>query len=199
MWGLAGPIAQLVSELLKLPGVGPKTAQRLAFHLLVCPEEEALALAEAIRAAREKVRTCSYCCNLTDQDPCSICADPGRDTGLLCVVEHPRDVAAFERMRAYRGLYHVLHGVLSPLDGVGPEQLRVRELVERVGRGTFREVVLAMNPTVEGEATAIYLARLLKPLGVRVTRLARGLPEGGELDYVDEVTLARALEGRREL
>lgn len=195
----AEPIARLIAELVKLPGIGPKTAQRLAFHLLRRPREDSLALADAIREACERVVTCSICCNLTDRDPCGLCGDPQRDEGLLCVVEEPRDVAAFERMGGYRGRYHVLHGVLSPMDGIGPEQLRVRELLARIAAGGVREVVLAMNPTVEGEATAVYLARLLKPTGVRVTRLARGLPEGGDLDYVDEITLSRAFEGRREL
>lgn len=195
----AGPIGRLIAELVKLPGIGPKTAQRLAFHLLRRPREEALALADAIREACVRVVPCSVCCNLTDQDPCSVCSDPRRDASLICVVEEPRDVAAFERMGAYRGRYHVLHGALSPVDGVGPEQLRVRELLARVAAGGVSEVVLATNPTVEGEATALFLARLLRPSGVRVTRLARGLPEGGDLDYVDELTLSRAFEGRREL
>lgn len=195
----AAPIARLIEELGRLPGVGPKTAQRLAFHLLLADREEAARLAAAILEAREKVRYCSRCWNLTDADPCAICSDPARDRALVCVVEEPKDVAAMERSRSFRGLYHVLQGAISPLDGVGPDRLRIRELLERLATGEVREVILATNPDVEGEATALYLARLLQPLGVRVTRIARGLPEGGDLDYVDEVTLSRALEGRREM
>jgi recombination protein RecR len=189
----------LIEELNRLPGVGPKTAQRLAFHLLHRPRDEVARLAEAISDARERVRLCSICANLTDADPCSLCQDPQRDGGLICVVEEPKDVAAMERTREFRGLYHVLHGAISPMDGVGPEELKVRELLARIEPGRVHEVILATDPDVEGEATALYLARLLRPLGVRVTRIARGVPEGGDLDYVDEVTLGRALEGRREM
>ncbi len=193
------PIANLIAQFGRLPGIGPKTAQRLAFHLLESPPSEAQALAEAILTARQKVRFCSECQNLTDQDPCAVCSDPRRDHGLVCVVESPRDVAAMEKIHDYRGTYHVLHGVISPLDGVGPDDLRIGALVERVRKGHIREVILATNPDVEGEATALYIQRLLQPLGVRVTRIARGIPAGGDLDYVDEVTLVRALEGRREM
>ncbi|MCL6450800.1 MAG: recombination mediator RecR [Acetobacteraceae bacterium] len=192
-------IARLIEELNRLPGVGPKTAQRLAFHLLRRPYEEVRRLAEAMVKAREGVRRCSQCCNLTDIDPCRICRDERRDRSLICVLEGPADVVAVEKTREYRGLYHVLHGSLSPVDGVGPDDLCIKELLERVGRGGVREVVLATNPDVKGEATALYLARLLKPLGVVATRLARGLPVGGDLEYADEVTLARALEFRREV
>ena len=195
----AEPIARLIAELTRLPGVGPKTAQRLAFHLLFEPKEDVLRLARAIVHARETVRPCSICGNLTDTDPCALCSDPARDPTVLCVVEQPRDVVAMERTAQFRGRYHVLHGAISPMDGVGPDDLRIKELLARLGDGQVQEVILATNPNVEGEATAMYLARLIKPLGIRVTRIARGLPEGGDLDYVDEITLSRALEGRREL
>ncbi len=195
----AAPIARLVEELGRLPGVGPKTAQRLAFHLLFAPREEVERLARAMLDAKEQVRHCSTCWNLTDADPCEICANPHRDGSLVCVVEEPRDVVAMEKTREFHGRYHVLQGAISPLEGVGPEKLRIKELLSRLGGGEVKEVILATNPDVEGEATALYLARLLKPLGVRVTRIARGLPEGGDLDYVDEITLSRALEGRREV
>ena len=195
----AEPIARLIHELTKLPGIGPKTAQRLAFHLLFRPLEEARALAQAIIDARTLVRPCSQCGHLTDEDPCPICRDPRRDGRLICVVEHPRDVIAMERTGEFRGRYHVLHGAISPMDGVGPDDLRIKELLARLAAAPVDEVILATNPNVEGEATALYLARLIKPLGIRVTRIARGLPEGGDLDYADELTLSRALEGRREL
>ena len=251
----SGPIARLIEAFGRLPGVGPKTAQRLAMHVLTRPSAEAAELAEAIIQARERVRACATCQNLTDVDPCQICRSPLRDHGLVCVVEEPKDVTAMEKTRDYRGVYHVLHGAISPLAGVGPDQLRIRELLRRlaggegpggaqgrngltvpagVPRGTgdtfsgeaphtsgeaasvpslrsntlaghpapnprVREVILATDPDVEGDATALYLARLLKPLGIRVTRIARGVPEGGDLDYVDEVTLAKALSGRNEL
>lgn len=195
----AQPIARLIDELTKLPGVGPKTAQRLAFHLLFQPLEDVRNLAEAMLDAREKVCYCSICCNLTDQDPCQICTHPNRDAALLCVVEQPRDVVAMEKTRDYKGLYHVLQGAISPMEGVGPDDIRIRELLQRLGDGRVQEVILATNPNLEGEATAMYLARLLKPLGLKVTRIARGLPVGGDLEYADEVTLAKALEGRREI
>ncbi len=195
----AQPIARLIDELTKLPGIGPKTAQRLAFHLLFSPREEVQTLAEAMLVAREKVRYCTVCQNLTDQDPCSICSSTRRDRGLICVVEEPRDVVALERTREYKGLYHVLQGAISPMEGIGPDDLRLRELLSRLGDGQVREVILATNPNIEGEATAMYLARLLKPMGLRVTRLARGLPVGGDIEYADEVTLGKALEGRREV
>lgn len=195
----AEPIARLVAELNRLPGVGPKTAQRLAFHLLHRPADEVRRLAEAMVQARERIRYCSVCSDLTDEDPCRICRDERRDREVLCVVEEPKDVVAMEKTRQYRGLYHVLQGAISPMDGIGPDDLRIRELLDRVQGGHVREVIVATNPDVEGEATALYLGRLLKPLGLRVTRIARGLPMGGDLDYADEVTLGKALEGRREL
>jgi recombination protein RecR len=202
---VSGPIARLLEELERLPGVGPKTAQRFAMHLLTRPPEEARALAEAILEARARVAPCSVCQNLSDTDPCAICRSPERDRSVVCVVEEPKDVAAMEKTREFRGVYHVLHGAISPLAGVGPDELRIRELLARVaaaspaGAPAVREVILATDPDAEGDATALYLAQLLKPLGVRVTRIARGVPEGGDLDYVDEVTLGRALAGRGEL
>lgn len=192
------PLARLMECFRRLPGIGPKTAQRLAYHILETDREEALGLAEAIVQAKESVHCCSVCFNLTDCDPCQVCADPARDRGLLCVVEDARDVAAMERTGEYHGLYHVLQGVLSPLEGIGPEQLRIRELLARIS-ADMREIIIATNPTVEGEATALYLARLLKPLGVKVSRIAHGLPVGGELEFADDVTLSKALENRREL
>ncbi len=193
------PLARLIDELSKMPTVGPKTAQRLAFHILRLPPEEAQALAEAILDVKAKMRHCSTCFTITAVDPCAICADPARNGAVLCVVEDPRDVIALERTREFRGRYHVLHGAISPLDGVGPDDLKIPQLLTRVQAGGVTEVIVATNPRVEGEATAIYLARALKPLGVRVTRIAHGLPVGGDLEYADEVTLARALEGRRDL
>ncbi|MDI3299681.1 MAG: recombination mediator RecR [Bacillota bacterium] len=195
----AAPIARLIAELERLPGVGPKTAQRLALHLLNRPREEVAALASALLEAKDRIHPCSVCANLTDTDPCAICGDPRRDESLLCVVEEPKDVIALERTHEFHGRYHVLMGAISPLSGVGPDDLRIEPLLARLKEGKIREVVLATDPDVEGEATAMYLARLLKPLGVKTSRLARGLPEGGDLDYVDEVTLARALEGRRAI
>lgn len=195
----AGPIAALIEELNRLPGVGPKSAQRLAFHLLGRPAEDVRRLAQAILQAREKVRRCEVCCDLTDQPRCRICSDPRRDASSICVVESPKDVVALERTGQYDGLYHVLHGAISPLEGVGPEDVTLSRLMERLSAGGVRELVVATDPDVEGEATAIYLAGLARPLGVRVTRIARGLPEGGDLDYADEITIARALAGRREI
>jgi recombination protein RecR len=195
---LAPPLERVIRELGKLPGVGKKTAQRLAFHLLQAPREDAEALAAAIVDMREQVRFCNDCFNLSDRELCPICADPKRDRSLLCVVEDPANLLALERTRAFRGLYHVLGGVLSPLKDVGPDDLHLRELVERVRDGSFAEIVLATNPNVEGEATAVYLSRLLKPLGLRLSRLAQGLPAGGELEFTDDLTLRRALEERRE-
>ncbi len=189
----------LIEQLVRLPGIGPKTAQRLAFHLLKVPREEAAALAEAILALRDKTRTCVRCFNLAEEELCPICQDLRRDRVLLCVVEEVNDLLAIEKTREFRGAYHVLGGSLSPLDGRGPEQIRAKELLARVEDGEVREVILATNPNVEGEATALYLLRLLKSFPVKVTRLARGLPMGGDLEYADEATLARALEGRREL
>jgi len=196
---VAGPVARLIEEFHKLPGIGPKSAQRLAYHVLRAPIAEARALAEAILEARERVTLCSRCQHLTDVDPCRFCSDPQRDRSLICVVEEPLDVLAVERSGRFRGLYHVLHGVISPMDGVGPEDLKVGELLDRLRSGEVKEVIVATNPSLEGEATAMYLARLLRPLGVRVTRLARGLPMGADIEYADDITIARALEGRQEL
>lgn len=195
----AEPVARLIEEFNKLPGIGPKTAQRLTFFLLRAPAEQARALAEAIIQVKAKIVFCSICFNITDKDPCAICAGAERDPAAICVVEEPLDILALERTRQYRGLYHVLHGAISPVDGIGPEDLKVRELLERLKESAVQEVILATNPNLEGEATAMYLARLIQPTGIRVTRLARGLPVGGDLEYADEVTLARALEGRREM
>jgi recombination protein RecR len=195
----AGPIARLVVELGKLPGVGEKTAARLAFHILRAPEADAAALASAISELRAKIRLCGLCWDFTEEDPCAICRDQRRDSSLLCVVAHPQDVLAIERTGGYRGRYHVLHGVLSPLEGIGPDDLRIAELVKRCGGGDVREVIVATNPSVEGETTAIYLAKLIRPLGVRASRIATGVPMGGELEYADRQTLARAIDGRREL
>lgn len=193
------PLARLVEELSKLPGIGPKTAQRLAFHLLKIPPEEARSLAEAIVEAREKITFCRRCFNFAQGEFCEYCVDTRRDPTLICVVERPQDIVAVERTGEFRGLYHVLGGAISPIDGIGPEELRIRELLERVRKDGVREVIIATNPRVEGEATAMYLANLLKPLGVRATRIASGLPVGGDLEYADEVTLGRALKGRQEL
>ncbi len=193
------PLARLIDELSKMPTVGPKTAQRLACHIMRLPLEEAKALADAILDMKAKMRYCSTCFTITDVDPCAICSDTARNGALLCVVEDPRDVMALERTREFHGRYHVLHGAISPLDGIGPDDLKIPELLARVQAGGITEVIVATNPRVEGETTAIYLARVLKPMGVRVTRIAHGLPVGGDLEYADEVTLARALEGRRDL
>lgn len=193
------PLNELVSQFERLPGIGRKTAQRLAFHILTQPPERAEQFADALRNARAQVHYCSCCQSLTDQPLCPICSDESRDRTTLCVVEDPRDVFAVERTRDYHGLYHVLHGALSPLDGIGPEQLRIQELLTRLASGEVRELIMAMNPTVEGEATASYLARLVKPMDLKVTRLAYGIPVGGDLEYADEVTLSRALEGRSEI
>ena len=189
----------LIEELVKLPSVGQKSAQRLALHLLRIPREDALRLADAIRAVRERVGFCGTSGNFSESDPCALCADPQRDGGIVCVVEQPGDVLALERAGAFRGRYHVLGGALAPIEGTSPEQLRIRELLERVRSGEVREIILATNPNVNGEATALYLSRLLQPLGVRITRIARGVPMGSDLEYSDLVTLQRALEGRREV
>jgi recombination protein RecR len=191
--------ARLVAELAKFPGVGTKTATRLAFFLLRQPDAEAAALATAIVDLKRLTRFCSTCFHVTEQDPCWLCADPARDAGLLCVVEEPQAVLAVERSRSFRGRYHVLHGALSPLDGIGPGDLKIAPLLERLNAGDVREVLVATNFTVEGDATALYLARLIHPLGIRVTRLAYGIPMGSELEYVDEATVHRAVEGRRDL
>ncbi len=193
------PLVRLIEQFAKLPGVGRKSAQRFAFYILNQPEEKAREFAQAILDARTKIKKCTLCGNLTEDELCPICSAKGRDTSLVCVVEDPRDVLAFERTKEYNGVYHVLHGLISPMDGVGPEQLTIKELLARVSKGEVVEVIMATNPTVEGEATAMYVARLLKPLGIKVSRLAYGIPVGGNLEYADEVTLFRALQGRSEL
>jgi recombination protein RecR len=199
MSAMPAALAALIEHLVRLPGVGPKTAQRLAFHLLKAPREDAAALAEALVALKDRTRLCQRCFNLCESELCGVCLDARRDGTLLCVVEEINDLLAIEKTREFRGLYHVLGGSLSPLDGRGPEQIRARELQVRLESGEVREVILATNPNVEGEATALYLLRVLKPFPVKVTRIARGLPMGGDLEYADEATLARALEGRREI
>ncbi|MCI6159280.1 MAG: recombination mediator RecR [Selenomonadaceae bacterium] len=193
------PLAKLIEHFRALPGIGQKTAVRLAYHVLDMEPSKAKALADAILEAKAKIGYCQTCFNLSDQNPCQICASDKRDHSVICVVEQPQDVAAMERMRDYNGVYHVLHGALSPLEGVGPEQLKIKELLPRVADDTVKEVIMATNPNVEGEATAMYIAKLLKPMGIKVTRLARGLPIGGDLEYADEVTLSKAMENRREI
>lgn len=193
------PISELVAELAKLPGVGPKTAQRMAFFLLNLPGGEAERLAESIVNARRRIRYCSVCLNFTDVDPCSLCRHPGRDSRLIMVVEHPKDVVAMEKTREFKGRYHVLHGAISPMEGIGPDEIKVKELLTRLQETPVQELIIATSSSLEGEATALYLGRLLKPMGFRVTRIARGLPMGGDLDYTDEMTLLKAFEGRQEL
>ena len=193
------PVAKLIDAFHKLPGIGPKSAQRLTYHMLRIPSEEALALAQAIIELKEKTVLCSICQNVTENDPCNVCRDDSRDRSLICVVEEPLDTLAVERTGGYRGLYHVLHGVLSPMEGVGPDDLKLNELVARLRDGAVTEVIMATNPNLEGEATAMYVSRLVSPMGVRVTRLARGLPTGADLEYADDVTLTRALEHRQEV
>lgn len=195
----AAPVEKLIEQLCKLPGIGPKSAQRLAFHLLSVPRSDAVELARAIVELKDKVRFCSICFNISEGEVCGICSDPRRDDSLLCVVEEPRDVTAVERTSRFRGRYHVLGGAISPIDGVGPEELRFEELVRRLRAGEVSEVIVATNPNAEGEATALYLAQLIRPLGIKVTRIASGLPVGGDLEYADEITLGRAMEGRTEL
>jgi recombination protein RecR len=195
----APPINRLIEELKHLPGIGQKTAQRLAFHLLRTDRGQALALADAIRDAKEKIRECSVCNNITDTDPCYFCTAPQRDKKLICVVEEAPNISAIEKTREYSGMYHVLGGALSPLQGRGPEQLKIKSLIERLKGGTVEEIIIATNPTAEGEATAVYLSKLIKPLGVRVTRIAMGIPVGSDLEYADEVTMVKAMEGRRDL
>ena len=195
----AEPMSRLIEELKKLPGVGGKTAQRFAFHILRSSEEDAEALAFAIRELKQSLHLCSVCNNITDVEPCVYCSSPTRNQRLVCVVEEPTNIASVEKTRAYSGVYHVLHGALSPLHGVGPEHLRITSLTKRVERGDIDELILATNPTVEGEATAVYLTRLLKPLGVKVSRIATGIPAGSDIEYADEVTITKAIEGRREL
>ena len=194
----AGAVSKLIQELNKLPGVGPKSAQRLAYHILRAPEEQTRQLAEAILSVRLKTKLCSVCFNITESDPCSLCRSDQRDRSRVCIVEQPQDILALEHTGIYDGLYHVLHGAISPTEGVGTDDVRIKELVNRLQDGSVKEVILATNPTLEGETTATYLSRLITPLGIRVTRLARGLPFGTELEYADDVTLTRALEGRQE-
>ena len=195
----AQPIERLIDELKRLPGIGQKTAQRLAFHLLRAAPEDALALAEAIRDAKQKLRECSVCNNITDTDPCLYCASASRNRKTICVVEEPPNILAVEKTRQYGGLYHVLGGVLSPLSGVGPDQLKIKSLIERLKNGAVEEIIIATNPTAEGEATAVYLSKLIKPLGIRVTRIGVGIPVGSDLEYADEMTMLKAIEGRRDL
>lgn len=193
------PIANLIDELAKLPGIGPKTAQRLAFYLLKVPSEDAKKLADAITHIKDTVHFCEVCSNVTDKRHCEYCEDPERDNAIICVVEEARDIVALEKTGEFEGRYHVLQGAISPIEGIGPENLRIKELLARLQKGEIKEVIIATNPNVEGEATAMYLAKLIKPLGLTVTRIASGLPVGGDLEYADEVTLGRALEGRRPL
>ncbi len=195
----APTINRLIEELKRLPGIGQKTAQRLAFHLLRADGEQAFALSDAIREAKEKIRECSVCNNITDVDPCLFCTSVTRNRKTICVIEEPPNIIAIEKTRQYNGLYHVLGGALSPLQGVGPEQLKIKSLIERLKGGSVEEIILATNPTVEGEATAVYLSKLIKPLGVRVTRIAMGIPVGSDLEYADEVTMLKAIEGRHDL
>ena len=195
----APSVTRLIDELKRLPGIGQKTAQRLAFYLLRVDREQSLALSNAIREAREKVRECSVCNNITDSDPCHFCSSATRNRSIICVVEEATNIQAVEKTRQFSGLYHVLGGALSPLQGVGPDQLKIKSLVERLKGGTVEEIIIATNPTAEGEATAVYLSKLLKPLGVRVTRIAMGIPVGSDLEYADEVTMSKAMEGRRDL
>ena len=199
MKDFAEPLARLIDELKRLPGIGQKSAQRLAFHLQRAPREDAERLATALLEVKDKIRLCSTCNNLTELDPCEFCSDPRRDPETVCVVETPYNVFAVEKTREFHGQYHVLHGTLSPLQGIGPEQLRVKSLLERLKSGRIKELIIATSPTVEGEATAIYLSKLIKPLGVKVTRIAMGIPVGSELEFADEVTMLKALEGRREI
>jgi len=194
-----GPITRLIEEFSKLPGIGKKTAQRLAFHVINMNTNDVEALSKSIIEAKREIRYCSICCNITDKDPCSMCSNKNRDTGVICVVEDPRDVAAMERTREFKGQYHVLNGVISPMDGIGPDMIKIKELIQRLGSQDIKEIIMATNPTIEGEATAMYIARLLKPMGIKVTRIAHGLPVGGDLEYADEVTISKALEGRIEI
>jgi recombination protein RecR len=195
----AGPVEALIEEFRKLPGIGSKSAQRLAFHLIRTSKEEAEKLGHAILKLKESIRYCSVCNNITDLDPCRYCSDASRDRGVICVVEEPHNLLAIEKTREYHGMYHVLLGVISPLQGVGPEQLQIPGLIERVKSGEVKEVIIATNPNIEGEATALYLSRLIKPFNIKVTRIATGVPVGGDLDYADQITVSRALEGRRDI
>lgn len=193
------PIAKLIDAFSRLPGVGPKTAGRLAFHVLRMKEDDVLDFAKSLVSVKRNLHYCSVCCNITDVDPCRLCQDKTRDQSVICVVQEPKDLVALERMKEFRGCYHVLHGAISPMEGIGPDEIRIAELLKRLGDDTVQELILAMNPNVEGEATTIYISKLVKPFGLRVTRIAHGLPVGGDLEYADEVTLSKALEGRREL
>ncbi|NLY44011.1 MAG: recombination protein RecR [Clostridiaceae bacterium] len=193
------PLARLIEEFQKMPGIGHKTAQRLAFYVLNLSPSATDNLIDAINTAKKKMTYCPICQNLTDISPCAICSDPKRDAGTICVVEDPRDVIALEKTREYNGMYHVLHGAISPMEGIGPEDIKIKELLSRIKDGNINEVIMATNPTIEGEATAMYLSKLLKPLGVKVTRIAHGIPVGGDLEYADEVTITKAMEGRREI
>lgn len=195
----SAPITKLIEALSKLPGVGSKTAQRLAFHLLNMPEKEVEDLAKAIVYAKRSVKYCTVCCNITDSEKCEICSNPNRDHTVICVIEDPKDVAAVERTREFKGLYHVLHGAISPMDGVGPDDIKIKELLARLHDEEIKEIIIATNPNIEGEATAMYISRLIRPLGIKVTRIAHGVPVGGDIEYADEVTLMKALEGRREI
>ncbi|MGL5718204.1 MAG: recombination mediator RecR [Paraclostridium sp.] len=195
----SGPISRLIEEFSKLPGVGRKTAQRLAFHVINMNVNDVESLSKAIIDAKREVRYCSICYNITDKDICSMCSNKNRDSSVICVVEDPRDVAAMEKTKEFNGQYHVLNGVISPMDGIGPDMIRVKELIQRLSNQEVKEIIMATNPTIEGEATAMYIARLLKPMGIKVTRIAHGLPVGGDLEYADEVTITKALEGRREI
>ena len=193
------PITKLIEEFASLPGIGGKSAQRIAFHIINMPKDRAYALSNAIKDAVENVHYCSICCNLTDEDPCPVCSNITRNHNIIMVVEAPRDMAAYERTKEFNGVYHVLHGAISPMTGIGPSDIKIKELLTRIQNNDVEEIILATNPNVEGEATAMYISRLIKPLGIKVTRIANGVPVGGDLEYVDEVTLSRALEGRREL
>jgi len=199
MKGYAKPLTRLIAELSKLPGIGGKTAQRLAFYILSLSDEEAKSLAESITYAKENMHYCSVCGNLTDNDTCEVCSDNTRDNSVICVVESPKDVTAIERVREYHGLYHVLNGLINPMEGIGPDDINLRSLIVRLQQSDVKELILATNPTIEGEATAMYIARLVKPAGIKVSRIAHGLPVGGDLEYADEATLSKAMDGRREL
>ena len=193
------PIANLIDQLSRLPGIGRKTAQRLAFYILEMEDIDVEKLSKSITNAKEKIRLCSVCCNLTDEDPCYICSDKTRDKSIICVVEGAKDIIAMEKSKEYKGQYHVLHGVISPIDNMGPNDIKVKELLDRLSDGVVKEIILATNPTVEGEATALYISKLIKPLGIKVTRIAHGIPVGGDLEYFDEVTISKAMENRREI
>ncbi|MFY9177385.1 MAG: recombination mediator RecR [Caldicoprobacterales bacterium] len=193
------PIARLINELTRLPGVGSKTAQRLAFHIINMPEEHVKSLAKAIEEVKEHIKYCTICGNISEENICNICKNPSRDPSIICVVEDVRDVMAMERTREYKGLYHVLNGTISPMDGIGPDDIRIKELLQRVQDDRLKEVIMATNPNIEGEATAVYISKLLKPMGIKTTRIAHGLPVGGDLEYADQVTISKALEGRREM